>query len=368
MAILAAHAHASASSPFTCRIGHHALARERAVAVHDHGHDHLALGVVDEALLAAAAAEHDGVDELEVRRVRREHHAELLPRGGGVLVRVAHVVLHVAAAGGEGRGPRLVELGEDLLQVLADDVGEHVQAAAMGHAEHELLHAERGARLEDLVEDGNERLAALEAEALLAHVAVGEEGLEAVGLKQLGEDAALGLGAELRCVARGLKALGEPGAAVGGADVEILDAHRAAVGRLEAGDDLAERRRVGERQRAGVERLRECAVVEADRLERELVGEGARGAERVELRREVTERAVAVDELVDLALGLDRRVRLVRARRRVEGTLDRRRRRRRRRLRSGCRGCGRRARRRFGRGRLEGEPELESAEEVQPLV
>ena len=87
----------------------------------------------------------------------------------------------------------------------------------------------------------------------------------------------------------------------------------------------------------------------------------------VELRREVTERAVAVDELVDLALGLDRRVRLVRARRRVEGTLDRRRRRRRL-LRSGCRGCGRRARRRFGRGRLEGEPELESAEEVQPLV
>jgi len=270
--------------------------------VHDHGHDHLAFGVAHEPLLSAAAAEDDRVHELEVRRIGREHHAQLLARGGGVLVGVAHVVLHVAATRGEGLGPGLVELREDLLQVLAHDVGEHVQAAAVGHAEHELLHAERGTRLEDLVEDGDERLAALEAEALLAHVAVGEERLEAVCLEQLAQDAALGIAAEPRAVARGLQALGEPRATVGGADVGVLHAHRAAVGRLQAGDDVAERRRVVERQRAGVERLAERTVIEANRLEGELLGEGPRGAQRIELRRQVPEGAVAVDEVVDAAL------------------------------------------------------------------
>ena len=217
------------------------------------------------------------------------------------------MVLHVAAAGRERRRPRLVELGEDLLQVLADDVREHIQSAAVRHAEHELLHAERRARLEQLVEDRDERLAALEAEALLAHIAVGEEVLEAVGLEELGEDALLRVGAELRLVARGFEALREPCLALEAADVRELDAHRAAVGLLEAGDDVAEQRGVVERERARVERLRERGVVEADGLEREHLGERTRGAERIELRREVAEGAVAADQLVDARLSGGRR-------------------------------------------------------------
>ena len=126
-------------------LGHDALTRERSVAVDEDRHDHLALGVAHQALLAAAAAHHDAVHELEVRRVRRKHHAELLPRRGRLLVRVAHVVLHIAAARRERGRPRLVKLCEDLLQVLADDVREHIETPAVRHAERELTDAERRA-------------------------------------------------------------------------------------------------------------------------------------------------------------------------------------------------------------------------------
>ena len=283
-------------------LGHDALARERSVAVDEDRRDHLALCVAHQALLAAAAAHHDAVHELEVRRVRSEHHAELLPRRGRVLVRVAHVVLHIAAARRERGRPRLVELCEDLLQVLADDVREHIETPAVRHAERELTDAERGARLEHAVEERNQRLAAFEAEALLADIAVREEVLEAVRLEKLRQDALLGVGAELRAVARPLDALRDPRAALGRLDVHVLDAHRAAVGLLEARDDVGERRRVVERQRARVERLAEGFVVEADRLEGEVLGERTRRAERIELRREVAVGAVAVDQVVHPSL------------------------------------------------------------------
>ena len=70
-------------------------------------------------------------------------------------------------------------------------LGEHVEAAAMRHAEDDLLHAELAAALDDLLERRDHRLAAVEAEALGAGVFDVEELLEALGLDQLVEDGAL---------------------------------------------------------------------------------------------------------------------------------------------------------------------------------
>ena len=55
----------------------------------------------------------------------------------------------------------------------------------MGHAEHDLLHAQRAAALDDLLQRRDQRLAAVEAEALGARVLDVEELLEALGLDQL---------------------------------------------------------------------------------------------------------------------------------------------------------------------------------------
>ena len=172
---------------------HHALAGEGRVAVDEQRHHRRA--VVGRAavlvLLGAHLAEHHRIDDLEMRGVGGERQVDVVAVedavGGG-----AEVVLHVARAfhvvGGEGAA---LELVEQRPVRLAHHLGQHVQAAAMGHAEHDLLHAEIAAALDDLLERRNQRLAAVEAEALGAGVAHVEELLEAFGLDELVEDGAL---------------------------------------------------------------------------------------------------------------------------------------------------------------------------------
>ena len=66
----------------------------------------------------------------------------------------------------------------------------------MRHAEHDLLHAEIAAALDDLLERRDQRLAAVEAEALGAGELDVAEFLEAFGLDQLVEDRALAFARE----------------------------------------------------------------------------------------------------------------------------------------------------------------------------
>ena len=66
-----------------------------------------------------------------------------LPRRADVLAGRAEVVLHVAGAlDGVGVDVAL-ELPEDLVVALAHDVGEHVEPAAVGHAEHHAVECRR---------------------------------------------------------------------------------------------------------------------------------------------------------------------------------------------------------------------------------
>jgi hypothetical protein len=53
---------------------------------------------------------------------------------------------------------------------LAHDLGEDVQPAAVGHAEDDLADAELAAALDDLLERRDQRLGAVEAEALGAGI------------------------------------------------------------------------------------------------------------------------------------------------------------------------------------------------------
>ena len=70
---------------------------------------------------------------------------------------------------------------------------EHVEPAAMRHAEHDVADAEAAAALDDLLERRDERFRAVEAEALGAGILEVDELLEALGLDQLVEDRALAL-------------------------------------------------------------------------------------------------------------------------------------------------------------------------------
>src|SRR5690242_19634157 len=111
----------------------------------------------------------------------------------------------------------------------------------MRHAERDLLHAERAAALDDLLERRDHRLPAVEAEALGAGESEVAEFLEAFRPDQIVEDRALALAGEGDLLVGSLDALLDPGFLDRVGDVHELDAERLAVGAAQDGDDLAQR-------------------------------------------------------------------------------------------------------------------------------
>jgi hypothetical protein len=145
----------------------------------DEERQHLVAGVVAAAMLARAhrALDHR-VHDLQVRRVEREREVHRAARGLDVR-REALVVLHVAR--GELVGVLALELAEEVRRDLAERVHEHVQAPAVGHADHDFLGAVRAGVLDHGVEHRDQALAALAREALLPDVARVQVALEGLG-------------------------------------------------------------------------------------------------------------------------------------------------------------------------------------------
>ena len=81
------------------------------------------------------------------------------------------MVLHVAVKTVVAVGLKFFafKLGKYLLVRFSKDVGEHVESAPMRHAQNHFLNAALRRALEQEVQSGNQGLAALNGEALLAH-------------------------------------------------------------------------------------------------------------------------------------------------------------------------------------------------------
>src|ERR1700761_6944095 len=156
--------------------------------------------------------------------------------------RRAEMILHVAGAFDRvGIGRAALELVEQRAMRLAHHLRQHVEAAAMRHAHHDFLYAEIAAALDDLLQRGDQRLAAVEAEALGAGELDVAEFLETFGLDQLVEDGAAALAGEADLLVRTFDALLDPRLVRGIGDVHELDAERLAVGALADRDDFAQR-------------------------------------------------------------------------------------------------------------------------------
>ena len=82
------------------------------------------------------------------------------------------------------------------LNGLSHDIGEHVEPAAMRHAEHDFLDPQRSAALDDLFERRHHRFSAVDSEALGAGVFDVEKLLETFRLDQLVQDGALAFRSE----------------------------------------------------------------------------------------------------------------------------------------------------------------------------
>ncbi len=171
------------------RLLDHALPRERSIAVHEHGHDVRALLVVLAVLLRAHHAFDDGIDRLQVARIRGQREMHRLPGRRRVIARVAEMVLHVAVAGRFLRELRAFELGDQHLVGLPEHVREHVQPTAVRHPEDDLVDAVLIAGgIDQRPQEWNERVGTLEREPFRGRVLGVEKLLEPLGRDELLQD------------------------------------------------------------------------------------------------------------------------------------------------------------------------------------
>ena len=268
---------------------------------------------VDPVLLGPDDALQHRVDGLQVRRVGHHRHLDrVLAVRGGELAVLTQVVLHVAGALRRARVQVTLELREDLLVRLADDVGQHVEPTPVGHADDDLVQPVLGGGLQHLAEQRDQRLAALQREALLADVLGLQEGLERLGGVEPVEHVLLLVGGRLLVLA--LDPFLDPAPLLRVLDVHVLDADPAAVRVAQHAEDLAQLHPLP----AGEAVDRELAVQVPQGepvLEDVQVGVLADlEFQRVGVGHQVTAHPVRVDQLVhpgglvDLTLGVDRDV------------------------------------------------------------
>src|SRR5919198_45510 len=161
---------ASGSSPFTWKIGASIILATSVAYIGDRQDGEVRAALVDDVLLGADDALDDRVDRLQVGGVGGQRDRDLLAVQAGEGALGAQVVLHVAGAVHRLRVEVALELAEDLRVRLSDDVRQNVQAAAVGHADDDLVQAGLRRAVDHRVEQRDDRLAALEREALLADV------------------------------------------------------------------------------------------------------------------------------------------------------------------------------------------------------
>src|SRR6266849_8944251 len=140
-----------------------------------------------------------------------------------------------------GIGGAALEFVEQRAMRLAHHLRQHVEAAAMRHADHDFLDAEIAAALDDLFERRDQRFGAVEAEALGAGEFEIAELLKTLGFDQLVQDRAPALAGKTDFLVGAFDALLDPGLLRAVGDVHELDAERLAVGAFADRNDFAKR-------------------------------------------------------------------------------------------------------------------------------
>src|SRR4051812_683146 len=140
-----------------------------------------------------------------------------------------------------GVGRAALEFMKQRAVRLAHDLSQYVEAAAMRHADHDLLYAQVAAALDDLLKRRNQRFGTVQAEPLGAGEFEVAEFLEAFGFDQFHQNGAAAFAGETDFLVRSLDALLNPALLRGVADVHELDAEGLAIGALADRHDFTQR-------------------------------------------------------------------------------------------------------------------------------
>ena len=217
-----------------------AQAGEGSITVeHDRNNGVAFWALVQDVLLSAGDALHDRIDGLEVGWVGSEGDLDFaIAKHLQVVALGAQVVLHVTGAAELAALVVAVELAEDIGQWLAHDIEQDVQAAAVRHADDDLVQILAGGGIDDGIQQRNEGFGALEGEALLAHVLGLQEVLECFGGIDLLQDVLLLRVGRLRHTR--LQAVLQPAAFIAVQDVGVFGADLQGVGGAQARQHLAQ--------------------------------------------------------------------------------------------------------------------------------
>ena len=145
------------------------------------------------------------------------------------------------------------EFAKNLAVSFVKDVGQHVQAAAVRHSHHKLIHAEAGTVLNHGIQGGHQALQSFQGEAFLADVFGVQEVLKHGGLVQFLEEVTFFVGIEVGDILGLLETTLQPLAAFGVADVAEFAADAFAIGLFEQGDNVFEFGRASTHFVTGVE-------------------------------------------------------------------------------------------------------------------
>ncbi|OPZ13663.1 MAG: hypothetical protein BWZ10_02004 [candidate division BRC1 bacterium ADurb.BinA364] len=278
-----------------------ALADERGVAMDDDGHSLLAALVAQPVLLGPHPAEHDRADVFQMAGIETQRQVNRAPRQGRPIVVVAQVVFDIVAADVQLRLV-ILEFAENFARAFAHDVGQHIEPAAVRHAQHDLAHPVFARLLDRQIEQRNQAFGAFERETFGAGEVALDELFEDRRVGQAGQDAQLRLARQLQAVQRRFHSPLQPLA-----DRQIVDVHElrpdaAAIRGAQAFEDFAPLHRPAVAQRSAGEGQFHILVGQAviGRLELRNLGRGH--AERIEPRHDMAAHAMVADQLVDVVL------------------------------------------------------------------
>ena len=127
----------------------------------------MVLAVAAALLLGPRDPFNDRIDQFQVAGIGAERAVDFVPLGRDAVIGIAEVVFDVAFTLRRLRRRRLVKLAENDLVGLMDDVRQHIQPAAMGHAHHDLFRSERRPRFDQRIEQWDQRLRSFHREPFL---------------------------------------------------------------------------------------------------------------------------------------------------------------------------------------------------------
>ena len=176
--------------------------------------------VAADALPRAGRAFHDRVNRFEMAWVGCQTNLDLLTRREFAHAAVAEMIFHVAIAGDQIGNVVLAEFGEDELKRFAQEICEHVKAAAVSHAHADFLDADARTFVQDGVQNHHQRFGALKRKALLPDVTGVQKNLESFRFEQRPQQRHLDLSLRLAFVLARFQPMAHPVA-----NPRVLDVH-----------------------------------------------------------------------------------------------------------------------------------------------